>query len=106
MHALAIQVIRFVDGDYPGWVECELVDADGCRHTIIDKVPMLLSGDFDAESKYPIPSALRCEVLKRFQDETGRDLVCVSTARPDGIETTKGETEFTVPSVLVSALNS
>jgi hypothetical protein len=106
MHALAIQVIRFVDGDYPGWVECELIDAQGCRHTIIDKVPMLLSGDFDAESKYPMPSALRCEVVKRYQGETGRDLVCVSTARPDGIETTKGETEFTVPASLITSLEN
>jgi hypothetical protein len=34
MHNLAVQIVRFVDSDFPGWVECELVDAAGKRHVM------------------------------------------------------------------------
>jgi hypothetical protein len=105
MHALTVLVVRFVDGGFPGWVECELTDAEGHRHSFVDKVPMLMNGEYDAESEYPTPDALRCEVLERYQDENGRELVRVSTARPDAIESTGGATEFTVPAILITALD-
>jgi len=104
MHVLTVLVVRFVDGSFPGWVECELIDAEGHRHRFVDKVPMLMNGEYDAESKYPTPDTLRCEVLERYQDENGRELVRVSTARPDAIESTVGIAEFTVPAILITAL--
>lgn len=82
-----------------------MLDAEGQRHSFLDKVPMLINGEYDAESEYPAPDALRCEVLKRYRDENGRELVRVSTARPDSIESTGGITEFTVPAVLITALD-
>jgi hypothetical protein len=102
MHNLNVQIIRFVDGSFPGWVECELVDSEGRRHLIIDKFPMFTPKVLDADSEYPTPGTVRCEVLKRYQDEKGQELVCVSTARPWSIESTEGLSEFIVPAGLIT----
>jgi hypothetical protein len=37
---LAVWIVRFVDQHFPGWVECEFIDAEGRRHTVRDKVPV------------------------------------------------------------------
>jgi len=97
MHQVAVQIVRFVEGGYPGWVECQLIDVTGRCHVIIDKVPVVGPEDLDAHSQYPAIGAVRCEIRRRYQDEKGRDVVCVSTSKPDGIESTEGLTEFTVP---------
>jgi hypothetical protein len=98
MHFISVRIVRFVDGHFPGWVECELVDAGGRRHIIIDKVPVLSDKDLDADSEYPTAGSVPCEVLNRYQDEKGRELVCVTTP---GIETKEGLSEFTVPGNLI-----
>jgi hypothetical protein len=103
MPFISVQIIRFVDDYQPGWVECEFVDADGCRHVIRDKVPVLTSKDLDADSEYPTPGSVPCEVLKQYQDENGRHLVCVSTDKPVGIETTEGLHEFTLQAGRISS---
>jgi hypothetical protein len=46
---------------------------------------------------------VRCEVLKRYQNEKGQDLVCVSTNKPFSVQTIEGLSEFTVSAVLISA---
>jgi hypothetical protein len=33
MHNLAVQIVRFVDSDAPGWVECELLHVRVTRDT-------------------------------------------------------------------------
>ena len=48
MQNASVQIIRFVDSSFPGWVECELIDADGKRHVIRDKVPILTAETLDA----------------------------------------------------------
>jgi hypothetical protein len=104
MPSISVQIVRFVDSDQPGWVECELIDAEGRRHIIVDKVPVLTRKDLDAQSEYPTPGSVPCEVLRRYRDESGRQLARVSTARPADIETKEGLSEFTVPeSFVVSA---
>jgi hypothetical protein len=104
MHFISVQIVRFVDSHQPGWVECELVDAEGRRHIIIDKVPVLTGEDLDADSEYPTLGSVPCKVLKRYQDKNGRQLVCVSTARPTDIESKEGLSEFTVPASLVTSV--
>jgi len=73
MHNLAVQIVRFVGSDFPGWVECELVDAEGRRHILKDKVPLFTVEVLDAGSKYPTPGTVLCEVLERYQDEQGQE---------------------------------
>ena len=59
MHNVAVQIVRFVDSGFPGWVECELVDAAGRRHILKDKVPIFTVEDLGADSKYPTPGFVR-----------------------------------------------
>jgi hypothetical protein len=99
---ITVQIVRFVDDHQPGWVECELVDADGRRHIIIDKVPVLTNKDLRADSEYPTVGNVPCEILSRHQDENGREIMCVSTAAI-GIDTKEGLSEFTLPANLVTS---
>jgi hypothetical protein len=103
MHNLVVQIVRFVDSGFPGWVECELVDAAGRLHCFKDKVPIFTVEDLDADSKYPTPGFVACEVVKRFQTEKGEELVLVSTVNPFGIESTEGLSEFTVSGTAVTS---
>jgi hypothetical protein len=103
MHNVAVQIVRFVKGGYPGWVECELVDAAGRLHILQDKVPIFTVADLDADTKYPTPGSVRCEIVERSQNEKGQELVRVSTVKPDSIESTAGLSEFTVLASVVSS---
>lgn len=60
---LAVNIVRYVDDHQPGWVEVEFVDAQGQRHTFVDKVPGFTSLPLDAHSSYPQPGQVACEVF-------------------------------------------
>jgi len=79
MRFISANIIRFVDDHNPGLVEYEFYDADGHRHILTDKVPIFTDKMLDADSNYPIPGQIPCQVLKRFQDEADRHLACVRT---------------------------
>jgi hypothetical protein len=96
MDNLVVRIVRFVDEHQPGWLACEFVDASGRSHTIIDKVPVLSGEDLDAASAYPRKGSVGCEVLARWRNNDGRELVRVTTARPWAIESTEKESEFVV----------
>lgn len=59
MNAIEIEIRRFVDDSYPGFVECWLTDANGREWSFIEKVPVVTTEDLDAESDYGsrIPSS-------------------------------------------------
>ena len=92
---LAVQIVRFVDDYQPGIAACQFVDADGRRHTLIDKAPIFSAETLDADSRYPRPGAAR-SVLKRRRDACGRELASISTADPYSIESSEGLSEFVV----------
>lgn len=94
--AVIVRIVRFVDDHQPGWVACELVDADGRAHTLLDKVPIFTAMLLDAESDYPQPGLAACEVVARWDDDRGRSLARVSTEAPFGIASTDGVMEFVV----------
>ena len=102
MAQLAVQIARFVDDSQPGWVACEFEDAEGRRHTLVDKVPIFADRILNASSVYPQTGSARCEIFRRWKDRGARELVHISTARPDGIESTEGLSEFVVLSSQVS----
>jgi hypothetical protein len=95
-HQLAIQIVRFVRKDFPGWVACEFTDAEGHRHGLVDKVPIFSAEHLDERNKYPRPGTVRCEVLARLRDNQGQEVVHITTARPDGVESSDGRSEFVV----------
>jgi hypothetical protein len=91
-----VQIVRFVLDHQPAIVACEIVDAGGSRHMFIDKVWMFLDQNLNADSPYPVSGAIRCAVLNRWRDASGRELGEVNTADPDFIESTEGLSEFVV----------
>jgi len=101
VHDLSVQIVEFVDESFPGWVKCEFVDAEGYRHEFVDKYPIFSIEMLDADSSYPTPGSVRCKVLTRWQDSQGRELASVSTASPDGVESTEGKSEFVILSELL-----
>jgi hypothetical protein len=102
MAALTVQIVRFIDSDQPGWIECRFEDATGRQHSFIEKVPIVTNENLDADSAYPQPGIVGCEIVKEFRDEKGRRLVCITTSRPWSIETAEGLSEFTVSADLIS----
>jgi hypothetical protein len=96
MVSLAVQIVRFVDEAFPGFVACEFTDASGRHHTLIDKVPIFSTELLDSSTKYPQDGVVRCEVLSRWRDHDNRELLRITIARPDGVESTDGMSEFVV----------
>jgi hypothetical protein len=96
MTSLIVQIERFVDDHQPGWVECVLLDAQGDRHAFIEKGPVVSPANLLAHSAYPQQGSLACVIKKEWVDENGRRLVIVDTEQPWGIESTLGESVFTV----------
>ncbi len=95
---LRIEIRRFVDDDFPGWVECAFTDAHGREWVFIEKVPVISAEALAAASSYPRPGIVDCEVIARQAGSGGQDVVVIDTARPWGIEATTGETRFEVRS--------
>ena len=96
LQSLYVQIVRFVDEQQPGWVECEFTDADGRRHKIVDKLPIFTSADLRADSAYPQAGTMPCEILGRWRDVSGKDLVRISTANPLDDVSAEGVSEFVV----------
>jgi hypothetical protein len=96
--------MRFVDDHQPGWIEYEFHDAAGARHMLLDKVPIFTVEDLDATSAYPRPCEVHCEVLGRWQDTLGRDLIRIALG--DGVTSTAGISEFVVYATQMSSSHS
>ena len=94
---LAVQIVRFVDESQPGWVEVEFTDAEGRRHTFVDKAPIFTSEFLWVDSSYPKPGEMQCEVLARWRDANGRELARIRT-----LESAEGLSEFVVLSEQLS----
>jgi hypothetical protein len=99
---LAVQIMRFVDERQPGWVACEFEDAEGRRHTLVDKLPIFTSEDLRPNSTYPKPGNMPCEILGRWRDASGRELARISTANPLDDKSVEGLSEFVVEATHLS----
>jgi hypothetical protein len=99
---LNVQIVRFVDEHQPGWVACEFQDVEGHRHTVIDKVPILTNEDLRADSAYPKPGTLPCEVLDQWKDSNGAELARISTRYPLDDQSIEGLSEFVVAATQLS----
>jgi hypothetical protein len=100
---LKIQIVRYLDGHFPGWVECEFLDAENHRHTLVERVRVISTQWFGPGASYPQAGGVACEILARWQDASGRDLVRVTTDIPYSIESAEGVTEFVVLSSQVAS---
>jgi hypothetical protein len=93
---LSVQIVRFVKEHQPSIVACDFKDAEGNVHITIDKVPIFTSDLLTRDSRYPHPGRIRCEVLDRWRDTSGRELARITTDKPDRVESTKGISQFVV----------
>lgn len=98
MKAVKVQITRFVDDGFPGFVECQLRDVQGHIWAFIEKVPVVSDVDsyLDADSDYPQPGVIACEVIRREYDDAGREVVFIGTEQPWGVESIEGVTQFRV----------
>ena len=94
MPEIGVAIVRITDEAFPGFVECKLVDAHGQEHTFVEKAPVVSDEQLSARSAFPVSGRIACEIESELQDETGRVLLQVDTARPYGIESTSGCTKF------------
>lgn len=104
MNAIRISITAFVDDGFPGWVSCEMIDADGVLHQFVEKVPVVSNEDLRLDSAYPRSGTIACDVNSTWTDELGRDLSKIDTSRPWGIESKAGITEFVVLSSSIHSL--
>jgi hypothetical protein len=101
MPAVAVQITRFVDDHFPGFVECTLVDAAGVVHVFVEKVPVVTTEALQSTSHYPCPGAIGCQVLAQWKDDHGIELTKIDTSKPWGVESSVGVTEFVVTSLQI-----
>jgi hypothetical protein len=95
MSNLVIRIVRLIEDGQPRVVQTEFMDVTGQMHTFIDKEPIFTEKDSPSNS-FPLIGFLRCEVLERWQDSRGQQIAKITTARPDGLVSTDGLTEFVV----------
>ena len=95
MPNIAVEITRYVDASFPGWVEFVLDDAQGVRWVFVDKVPVVSVEDLTEASHYPLSAMIECEVVPDpAAAEAG--LVKIDTSRPWGIEAKDGTSTFVV----------
>lgn len=97
MLGVVIEIRRYVDDAQPGWVECGLTDAAGQSWLFIEKVPIVTTEDLDADSRYPRPGIIACQLVERRRED-GREVAVIDTELPWHVEATTGETRFVVSS--------
>jgi len=95
-YCIPVRIVRFVDERFPGWLQCEFTDADGHSHILIDKVPLFAEENLNESSEYPREGIVRCQILDRSRDNNGRELIRITTDRPDIVESNEGLSEFVV----------
>lgn len=88
--------MRWVDEDWPGWIEVQFVVADGTTVSIIDKVPIFDGGDgFVPGAPLPAPVRVAADVIGWEPGPAGSRVAVVALRHhvQDGV----GRSTFRVP---------
>ena len=93
---VAVSIIAFAADHQPPIIEFLLRDAFGEEWRFHDKEAIVSLDYLDENSSYPVDGSLRCTVLKRYVDETGRALVVIDSMFPDSVDSLGEEHVFTV----------
>jgi hypothetical protein len=78
MTCLRVDIIGFADESFPGFVHCDFTDANGARHIVLEKIPVVTTEDLWSDSTYPHQGMLPCERVESLQDDAGRAVALVS----------------------------
>lgn len=96
-HLLKVQVTHLVDEAFPGFVECQFQDVEGCKHAFIEKLPIVSARDtWPTSEDFPFIGYIACVVGERMTGEDGRLIAKIDTATPWSIESQGGNTRFRV----------
>ena len=94
--AIIVEITKFIENSFPGWVECELIDAMSKKHIFHEKIPIVYEEYLDENSIYPQKGLIMCEILRTFFDDNKRKIINVTTEKPLYIETLDGINEFDI----------
>ena len=94
--AVKVEIVKYIDDSFPGWVECKLIDAWGELCFFETKVPIVSHQSIDQNSKFPQDGEIGCESQKRWRDENGREIVTIDTEKPWDIESRDRRCRFDV----------
>lgn len=96
MVEVRVEIIEYSDNVQPGLCKCRFLDAWGLEWTVVDKLSIFTASSLDFESHYPQPGSIRCQVIRKWQDADGREIITIDTSKPDYVRATTGETRFDV----------
>jgi hypothetical protein len=94
--SVKLTVVKVMQGgdydNYPGWVECTLLDALGESHTFVEKIPIVCPDDDLA----PKVAFLDCILERATLSTSNQRLLHVSSKKPWDVESITGRFEFVV----------
>jgi len=93
---ICIQITRYVDAAFPGFVECVLIDRLEHAWSFVEKIPVVTTAHLSPDSSYPQPGYVACTIISRGHDESDRAIVEIDTTRPWLIESSGGTSRFQV----------
>lgn len=96
MTCLRVDIIGFVDESFPGFVRCAFADAEGKRHTFIEKVPVVTTQDLWVDSAYPQQGTVPCEKVENFEGGIVNGLVRVTIGVGDSMDSPGYSEQFIV----------
>lgn len=96
MACLRVEILGFVDESFPGFVRCAFADAEGKRHTFIEKVPVVTTRDLWIDSVYPQQGTVPCEKVESFEGGTISGLVRVTIGVGDSMDSPSYSEQFIV----------
>ena len=82
MKAIKIQIVKFINTNQPGFVECRFYDAMNKEHIIQDKVPIVTDKLLDVNSEYPQEGVIACEIINQRKNTDEKIIVTVDTSKP------------------------
>jgi hypothetical protein len=86
MHEYPVEITKWLaDEPQPGWIEAELVDADGEHWAFHDKPPIFCDRPIGASTSYPVNGLARCDIVEELG--TTARIRLIDAATEDGTRT-------------------
>ncbi len=95
--AIPLHIAGFIDDHAPDYLACVLRDAHGIEHKFILTTRAASREDLTADSTYPQPGTLACQIEFEWEDDAGIALARVSTRKPWAAASIEGMSSFVVP---------
>lgn len=91
-----VSIERFISDNQPGWVELKLIDAWGREWIFYEKVPVISLEKIEENSNYPQQGKIACQIIKRWKDLNGCEIISIDTNKPWCVWTVEDNYTFDV----------